>query len=121
MRILMLTSEFSPAAGGIATYVRELAAAAAQLGAKVAVVAPDYSCVNVLIDDLSLPFSIRRFPGGLHSARETPRKIRPAREMTAAGPDDVVPAAAWPFFHTSRLVAKIYKSALDKDHPWNRD
>src|ERR1700733_5451928 len=112
MRILMLTSEFSPAAGGIATYARELAAAAAQLGAKVAVVAPDYSCVNVLIDDLSLPFSIRRFPGGLHSARETPRKIRLAREMIAAEHYDVVHAADWPFFIPVALSRRYTRARL---------
>ncbi len=43
MNILMLTSEFAPATGGIGTYAREIASAASHLGASVTVVAPDYS------------------------------------------------------------------------------
>jgi glycosyltransferase involved in cell wall biosynthesis len=112
MRILMLTSEFSPAAGGIATYARELAAAVAQLGAEVTVVAPDYSCVNVLIDDLSLPFAVRRFPGGLHSARETPRKIRLVRDVIAAEHYDIVHAADWPFFIPAALSRSHTRARL---------
>ena len=43
LNILLLTSEFAPAMGGIGTYAREIAAAASRLGAKVTVVAPDYA------------------------------------------------------------------------------
>jgi phosphatidyl-myo-inositol dimannoside synthase len=123
MRILMLTSEFSPAAGGIATYARELAAAAGQLGAEVTVVAPDYSCINVLVDDLSLPFIVRRFPGGLHSARDAPRKIRLARDVIASADYDVIHAADWPFFipvalsrrHTrARLLMTVHGTEINE-------
>ena len=38
--ILLLTSEFAPATGGIGTYAREIASAAADLGAEVTVIAP---------------------------------------------------------------------------------
>ena len=34
MNILLLTSEFAPAMGGIGTYAREIAAAATRLGAR---------------------------------------------------------------------------------------
>ena len=43
LNILLLTSEFAPAMGGIGTYAREIAAAASRLGAKVTVLAPDYA------------------------------------------------------------------------------
>lgn len=55
MNILLLTSEFAPATGGIGTYAREIAAAATELGARVTVVAPDYS-EHSLDMDKSLPF-----------------------------------------------------------------
>ena len=41
LNILLLTSEFAPAMGGIGTYACEIAAAATRLGARVTVVAPD--------------------------------------------------------------------------------
>src|SRR5262249_2062129 len=67
MNILMLTGEFPPAAGGIGTYAREVAAAAVRLGADVTVVAPDYAAPSLARDDRALPFRIRRFAGGQHS------------------------------------------------------
>ena len=74
MNILMLTSEFAPATGGIGTYAREIAIAAVDLGARMTVLAPDYSR-NSPADDESLPFNLRRFHGGLHSMRDLPSKI----------------------------------------------
>ena len=64
MNILLLTSEFTPAKGGIGTYAREIASAATSLGANVTVIAPDYA-QPAAIDDRSLPFEVRRFRGGL--------------------------------------------------------
>jgi glycosyltransferase involved in cell wall biosynthesis len=98
MNILLMTSEFTPAAGGIGTYAREIAAAAVRLGADVTVAAPDYANSGLARDDRALPFRTRRFPGGLHSMRDLPAKIRLARALVAAGRHDVVHAADWPFF-----------------------
>jgi glycogen synthase len=50
VNILLLTSEFSPATGGIGTYAREIAAAASALGADVTVVAPDYAGDTAALD-----------------------------------------------------------------------
>lgn len=97
MNILMLTSEFAPATGGIGTYAREIAAAATHLGAEVTVVAPDYAQDNSA-DDLAYPFHIHRFPGGLHSMRDLPSKIALARRYIGGGEYDIVHAADWPFF-----------------------
>ena len=71
LNILLLTSEFAPAMGGIGTYAREIASAATALGAKVTVVAPDYAR-QTDDDDRSLPFEVLRFRGGLHSMRDLP-------------------------------------------------
>jgi glycosyltransferase involved in cell wall biosynthesis len=97
MRILLLSSEFPPANGGIATYVRELALAATRLGAKVTVCAPDYGVASH-VEDHRLPYVVRRFSGGLHSRRDLPAKISLARRMIGEGDYDVVHAADWPFF-----------------------
>jgi glycosyltransferase involved in cell wall biosynthesis len=96
LNILLLTSEFAPAMGGIGTYAREIAAAASRLGAKVTVVAPDYA--QQTHDDRSLPFEVIRFSGGLHSMRDMPRKILLARRGVRGDRYDVVHAADWPFF-----------------------
>jgi phosphatidyl-myo-inositol dimannoside synthase len=97
MNILLLTSEFTPATGGIGTYARELAAATTGLGARVTVVAPDYS-KNLAAEDKSHPFQVVRFHGGLHSMRDLPAKIRLARSSVNAENYDVVHAADWPFY-----------------------
>jgi phosphatidylinositol alpha-1,6-mannosyltransferase len=97
MRILLLTSEFAPATGGIGTYAREIASAATALGADVMVVAPDYAQDTSALDR-SLPFEVRRFHGGLHSMRDLPSKILLARSQVRAERYDIVHAADWPFF-----------------------
>lgn len=97
MNILMLTSEFAPATGGIGTYAREIAAAATALGARVSVVAPDYGMAS-RAEDAALPFEVVRFRGGLHSMRDLPSKIRLARSRVPRDAYDVVHAADWPFF-----------------------
>ena len=102
MKILLLTSEFSPAMGGIGTYAREIATAAVGLGAEVTLVAPDYGC-DLTSDDRRLPFQVHRFRGGLHSMKDLPAKIRLTRDRVAAEPYDVVHAADWPFFIPAAL------------------
>jgi glycosyltransferase involved in cell wall biosynthesis len=96
MNILMLTSEFLPATGGIGTYAREMAAAASALGARVTVMAPDYA--QAASDDQSFAFRMQRFPGGLHSMRDLPAKIRLAHNAVGAEEYDILHAADWPFF-----------------------
>lgn len=96
MNILLLTSEFTPATGGIGTYAREIATAASELGAQVTVLAPDYA--QSIADDHSFPFQTRRFSGGLHSMRDLPAKILLARHTIRMEDFDVLHAVDWPFF-----------------------
>jgi phosphatidylinositol alpha-1,6-mannosyltransferase len=112
MNILLLTSEFTPVAGGIGTYAREIAAAAVRLGADVTVVAPDYSGPGLARDDRALPFSTHRFAGGPHSMRDLPAKVRLARKLVAAGDHDVVHAVDWPFFLPVALARKHTEARL---------
>ncbi len=93
----MLTSEFAPAKGGIGTYARELASAAAALGANITVFAPDYA-QDTASNDRSLAFRMRRFRGGLHSMRDLPAKVYLARKAIGTEPYDIIHAADWPFF-----------------------
>ncbi|WP_458756907.1 glycosyltransferase family 4 protein [Afipia sp. TerB] len=111
MKILMLTSEFAPATGGIGTYAREIATAATHLGAEVTVAAPDYAQDNAA-DDLAYPFHLHRFPGGLHSMRDLPAKIALARRMIGGGEYDIVHAADWPFFIPLALARGLTPARL---------
>ncbi len=110
MKILLLTSEFAPVAGGIGTYASEIARAATELGAKVTAVAPDYG-QDCRAADGFLPFEVRRFRGGRHSMRQLPAKIMLAREL-AAGNYDVVHAADWPFFIPVALARPLTSARI---------
>ncbi len=123
MNILLLTSEFTPLAGGIGTYAREIASAAVRLGADVTVVAPDYAAARLRHEDRALPFRTHRFSGGLHSMRDLPAKVRLARNLIASGDHDVVHAADWPFFlpvalargHTpARLLMTVHGTEINE-------
>lgn len=111
MNILLLTSEFAPANGGIGTYAREIASAAADLGAKVTVIAPDYAQDNTG-EDSTLRFDVRRFPGGLHSMRDLPAKIRLVRRLLGAEHHDIIHAADWPFFIPLALSRRLTQARL---------
>ncbi len=97
MKLLLLTSEFSPANGGIGTYAREIAVAATELGAEVILVAPDYG-EDRSAEDRALPFEIRRFHGAVHAMGDLLSKIALARSQLRSGSFDVVHAVDWPFF-----------------------
>jgi len=111
VNILLLTSEFAPAKGGIGTYAREIATAATELGARVTVVAPDYARDSTTADR-ALPFAINRFSGGLHSMRDLPAKILLSRTRISAERFDVVHAADWPFFIPLALSRRLTPARL---------
>ncbi len=111
MNILQFTSEFLPVNGGIATYARETAQAATRLGATVTVVAPDYG-VAAHAEDRRLPFTVRRFGGGVHSRRDLPAKVALVRRILSAERYDVVHAADWPFFIPLALARRLTDARL---------
>jgi phosphatidyl-myo-inositol dimannoside synthase len=111
VNILLLTSEFAPATGGIGTYAREIASAAADLGADVTVIAPDYA-QDTAAEDRCLPFDVRRFRGGLHSMRDLPSKILLARSYVGAERYDVIHAADWPFFIPVALSRRLTQARI---------
>ena len=111
MNILLLTSEFAPANGGIGTYAREIAIAATELGADVKLIAPDYGS-DSRSEDRRMPFDICRFRGGLHSMRDLPGKILLARSHVAAKRFDVVHAVDWPFFIPVALSRNLTQARI---------
>lgn len=106
MKILALTSEFVPFAGGIGTYAAELARAAAQLGHEVSVAAPDYGLDLAQSDRRDFPFEIVRYPGGPHRAVQMPVKLALTKRLVARGGFDLVHAMDWPFFLPAALAAR---------------
>lgn len=122
MKILLLTSEFAPAMGGIGTYAREIATAATRLGAQVTLVAPDYARDSADADR-ALPFQVQRFSGGLHSMRDLPAKVRLARRCVTEDAYDIVHAADWPFFiplalsrsrTSARLIVTVHGTEINE-------
>lgn len=111
MKILLLTSEFLPVNGGIATYAREIALAATRLGANVTVYAPDYGAPTYA-EDRRLPYEIKRFSGGLHARRDMPAKIGLVRRILGEETYDVVHAADWPFFIPLALSRRRTRARL---------
>ena len=116
-RILMLTSEFPPCKGGIATYCREVSRAAAALGHEITVVAPDFRAASDELNDSDYPFDVVRFPGAIYTYRDLPAMLRRCSRWLKQGPWDCVHAADWPHlmalaflqkFRTVRFQATIY-------------
>jgi phosphatidylinositol alpha-1,6-mannosyltransferase len=110
MRILLLTHEFPPFPGGVATYSAELARAAQDLGHDVTVVAPDY---GVAPDPAPQPHSdvkVMRFRGGAYDRRALlPNLLRTVRVLRNV-PHDVVHAADWPCVLALGLVGRFKKA-----------
>lgn len=97
MKLLILAGEFPPFRGGIATYAREIAEAAADLGHDVTVAAPSYFKDNEEADR-TYPFRILRFRGGENTASGIVDKAMWTIKLAASEHFDVVHAADWPFF-----------------------
>lgn len=112
MKILALTSEFPPYAGGIGTYGAELARAATELGHAVTLAAPDYGLDLRASDRRDFPFEIHRYPGKAHRALQAPGKLAVTQKLLARGGFELVHAMDWPFF----LPAAIWARHLPRLH-----
>jgi len=105
MKILLLSSEFPPRRGGIGTYSRELAEAAAGLGHQVTVLAADYGGDQSALD-ATFPFKVVRFKGRPHTMKQLPGKIALVSKFARQNPDfDIVHACDWPFYLPLALSA----------------
>jgi phosphatidylinositol alpha-1,6-mannosyltransferase len=94
-RILILTHEFLPFKGGIATYCHEIARAAVHAGHDVTIIAPDYDQDNAA-DDARAPYNVTRFRGGMYNSRQFPRVLFELLKINPAS-YDCIHAAEWSF------------------------
>ena len=91
-RILLLTHEFAPFRGGVASVAHGLAAGALALGLEPVVFAPDYHA-DCSTEDAARPYQVVRFPGdfcGVVSFRKLVRFTRACgRAVRALAPDRI--------------------------------
>lgn len=89
--IVILTSEFPPYGGGIATYAAELASAAHRSGHEIHVVAPDMGEDQTIFDQ-KFPFVVHRYSGRCFGNRRTWSAFKAANKLLKKGRYDIVHA-----------------------------
>jgi phosphatidyl-myo-inositol dimannoside synthase len=105
MKIRMLTHEFLPYQGGVATYTHGVATAAAAAGHEVVVRAPAYD--GLPDSDRDLPYRVERFPGGLYTHFAFPGLLIRGLAWIRAEPDAVFHAVDWPWAEVLFVLRKI--------------
>ena len=108
----LLTHEFAPFRGGIATYVRETAHAAALLGLPVKIIAPDYGLAAQPADQKEL-FAISRVP---NNGRLTPAGIWSLARALASRREEIQDAEKIVLLSPGALMAMI----LAREMKWIR-
>jgi phosphatidylinositol alpha-1,6-mannosyltransferase len=108
MRILILTYEFPPVRGGIATYTAGLASAATRLGHEV-VVGVSGTPKKYVPKDTDYPFALIRRGTGAYSVHKLPRLLWRAYRRAEGGKFDLVHAVDWP-----HIMALAYLNRLKK-------
>ena len=101
-KILTLTHEFPPIAGGIATYTGQLAAAASKMGHRITVLAPGSAGDHSRNDRKKYPFTVIRFGAGNYSYRRLPGLIWRTYRKAKPASYDLIHAMDWP--HTMALA-----------------
>ena len=104
--LLLLTSEFPPFRGGIATYTAELAAAAERLGHEVTVLAPDLAADQRRCDR-QFRFDVVRYPGTCRGNRRTPSAMIAAVRLVEGRSFDILHATCPVFADALTLWRKI--------------
>ena len=95
-KILILTHEFAPFRGGIASYIEHLGRAAAGLGHELTVVAPDYGKRLIDGDRDNFPFEVVRFRGGEYRLTKILSLLHRTRKWAYRRDYDIIHAADWP-------------------------
>ncbi|NOY88990.1 MAG: glycosyltransferase family 4 protein [FCB group bacterium] len=108
-KILILTHEFPPFYGGVATYASELALAADALGHQVTVVAPDFGEDCQLSDRQNYPFSVIRYHAGVYSFKKLIPLLLRAWRYAKADRYDIIHAVDWPYAMALAFINKIKK------------
>jgi phosphatidylinositol alpha-1,6-mannosyltransferase len=94
-RLLLITTEYPPATGGIGTYCAQIAAAAASEGHEVTVLAPDYGQPHDGAPSTSGP-KVVRYPGGQYTSSSFFRLLWQVWRHAKPGRYDVIHAIDWP-------------------------
>lgn len=106
--ILILTHEFLPFAGGVATYVSELALAAHQIGHRITVLAPDYGKKLSTQDAQDYPFQVIRFRGGRYGhIKGLPMLLWRTWRHGDLNGYDLIHAADWPYVMALAFINKF--------------
>jgi glycosyltransferase involved in cell wall biosynthesis len=105
-RILLLTHEYPPFRGGVATYARELARAAAALGHAPTLVAPDFGAPRAA-EDRDEPFEIVRFRGAGFDRNALPALLTRTWGRLRRGGFDLVHAIDWPHILALSLIGRV--------------
>ncbi len=120
-KILMLTHEFPPIAGGISTYVAQLAAAASKMGHRITVLAPGLTGDQSKDDKRRYPFTVIRFGAGDYSYRKLLHLIWHTYVNAKPSKYDLIHTADWPHmmalaflnrFREIPFVATIYGTEI---------
>ncbi len=106
-RILLITHEFPPFRGGVATYCQELARAGIELGHHVTVFAPNYGRDLSTPDREKYPFRVIRFDGGMYKSRGLAPLVWNTVSLLRALDYDLLHAADWPFVFVLALINKF--------------
>lgn len=107
-KILMLTTEYPPCVGGIATYVRQVAAATSDLGCDVTVVAPDHRRDDNS-EEAGLPFELVRYRGDIYHVTQLPALLRRVRHWVKVREWDVIHACDWPNIMALAFLNKLFR------------
>ncbi len=106
-KILMLTHEFPPFRGGIATYACELAIAAQALGHEVTVVAPDFGEDLADHDRAKYPLTVQRYNAGVYSRKELLPLLIRSWQWSRNNSYDVIHAVDVPYVMSLSLVNRF--------------
>jgi glycosyltransferase involved in cell wall biosynthesis len=109
-RIAILTAEYEPFKGGIATFVQELARAGAELGHDMTVFAPDYFVEADALENSGI--SVRRFRAGPYAGRWYKAYLK-AAIVASREPYDQVLAADIAFLESLALVFGVKRRPFD--------
>lgn len=110
MKILMVTHEFLPYPGGVATYCAELASAAQELGHDVTVLAPDFGIGDLGPQHDTGSYRVWRFRGGQFRRRDFVSLLLRAARLSRYGEFDLVHAADYSFVAALTLVNRVRKT-----------
>lgn len=103
--VIVLTYEYPPFQGGIATYAHDLAQAIARIGHPITVHAPDFGAPDRYAEQKGVSHQL--FPGHVFRHKDFPKAIVIAFKAIRANPNAIFLAADWPFVAACSLLRRV--------------